>query len=135
MTCENVNARKCAACKLGNAVEILNKLGDREIGVAITQISLALDILARAVVNVDWENILCMGLPRGYWLCNVCPLIDECHRIAEEDLGCDMKDSFWAKEGDCFGLHPAEGLFVPQCYQICTREEACKAETLRRARK
>jgi hypothetical protein len=47
------------------------------------------------------------------------------------DLGEDY-DSFWVKNGNCFGIHPPQGLFVPECYQMCSREEACEAETLRR---
>jgi hypothetical protein len=138
MTTNKTNARECAVCKLGNAVRILKECGDVEIGAAIVEISQALNILGRGVVDVDWEHVECLAKPGRYGLCFVCPRIDECHRMAESEAGLDVDENFhsaWAKEGDCFGLHPADGLFVPTCYQMCSREEACKAETSRRARK
>jgi hypothetical protein len=136
MTTKKVNERNSAVCRLDNAIRILNECGDVEIGAAIAQIAVALNTLGSAVVDVDWENIGCITKAGRYGLCAVCPEVAECHRAAESETGLDQDDdfeSFWAKEGDCFGMHPPKGLWVPECYQMCLREDACKAETSRRA--
>jgi hypothetical protein len=135
-TCEK-NTRKCAVCKLWNAVRILNECGDVEIGVAMSQISEALDILSRAVVPVDWDKMTCTKVGR-YALCLICPHEAECRMAAMADAGLDPDGNEdraidWFASDDCFGLHPPEGIFVQACLK-CARRDLCKEMTMTRAK-